>query len=362
MSAPVAYTDVVEGLAARAADVAAAYAPGGRVDAGKYWALCPWRGDRRVGSFYVNLAGPYAGKWHDHATGEHGDLLDLIQLAAGLDRRGAFDEARRFLGLDGETPAQVAIRARARDKAREARKAEDIQAARARARRVAAAWDIWGQGGPIHGTATEAYLAGRGITLGRLGRAPLAIRHHGALPWREADRETGEITEGVAPAMIAAIYGPAAAGRVPAFFGVHRTWLAREGDAWRKAKLESPKKVLGSMRGGFVRLWAGRGAHPPVYLTEGLEDGLSAAVLRPSAMVLMAISLGNIAAMELPPALRRLTIVRDNDANAQARAAIDKAVERFRAQGRKVGIWANHHGGKDLNDALMSALQAEGVA
>ena len=363
MSGPVAFSDVVEALQARARDVAEAYAPGGRMDRGRYVALCPWRADRHAGSFYVNLTGPYAGKFHDHATGEHGDMLDLIQLALGADRKGAFDEARRFLGLDAETPAQAAIRKRQAAVAAKSREASEVEAARARAGGMAAAGDLGAlAGGSMAGTPVEAYLAGRGITLERLGRAPLALRFHPSLPYREVDGKTGEIVEGAFPAMLAAIYGPAAAGRAPAFWGVHRTWLAREGATWRKAPVPKPKKVLGAMRGGFVRLWAGQGAAPRVYVTEGLEDGLSAAVLRPAAMVLMAISLSNIAAMVLPPAIRRLTIVRDNDAAPEARAAIERAADLFRAQGRTVGIWANHHGGKDLNDALMAALAAEGAA
>ena len=57
---------------------------------GRYWTVgnvqnAPGR------SLYVRLQGPEsgpgaAGKWTDAATGEHGDLLDLIALNRGLDR------------------------------------------------------------------------------------------------------------------------------------------------------------------------------------------------------------------------------------------------------------------------------------
>ena len=56
-------------------------------------------------SLFVRLHGPEAGrgaagKWTDAATGEHGDLLDLIARARGLDSlRDVLDEARRFLSL-----------------------------------------------------------------------------------------------------------------------------------------------------------------------------------------------------------------------------------------------------------------------
>src|SRR5215831_21316679 len=56
-------------------------------------------------SLYVRLQGPdygpgAASKWTDAATGEHGDLLDLIARNRDLYRLGdAMIEARGFLGL-----------------------------------------------------------------------------------------------------------------------------------------------------------------------------------------------------------------------------------------------------------------------
>ena len=46
-----------------------------------------------------------AGKWTDAATGEHGDLLDLIAMNRRLDRmRDVLDEARLFLSLPRPKP------------------------------------------------------------------------------------------------------------------------------------------------------------------------------------------------------------------------------------------------------------------
>jgi hypothetical protein len=71
---------------------------------GRYWVVgdvanTPGR------SLFVRLTGPdsgkgAAGKWTDAATGEHGDLLDLIGLNLGLEHlRDALYEARSFLRL-----------------------------------------------------------------------------------------------------------------------------------------------------------------------------------------------------------------------------------------------------------------------
>ena len=61
-------------------------------------------------SMFVRLKGPEtgkgaAGKWTDAATGEHGDLLDVIRATCGLaDFHDVADEARRFLNLPRPEP------------------------------------------------------------------------------------------------------------------------------------------------------------------------------------------------------------------------------------------------------------------
>src|ERR1700731_953826 len=95
-------------LARDAEAVCRHYLPNGRRE-GRYWLV----GDvaHTPGpSPFVRVSGPdggkgAAGKWTDAATGEHGDLLDLIALNRGLDRlRDALDEARSFLSLPRPEP------------------------------------------------------------------------------------------------------------------------------------------------------------------------------------------------------------------------------------------------------------------
>jgi len=52
------------------------------------------------GRFRLHIAGPKRGKWNDFAAGDHGDMLDLIGRELGLDKRGAVDWARDWLGGD----------------------------------------------------------------------------------------------------------------------------------------------------------------------------------------------------------------------------------------------------------------------
>src|SRR6202167_6221035 len=96
-------SELARRLAREAEAVCRAYLSHGRRQGG-YWMV----GDIHNNpgrSLYVRLkggdSGPgAAGKWTDAATGEHGDLLDLIALNRGLGAlRDVLDEARRFICL-----------------------------------------------------------------------------------------------------------------------------------------------------------------------------------------------------------------------------------------------------------------------
>src|SRR3954466_13256406 len=100
--------DLARRLAGRAEAVCRAYLSSGR-RCGRYWNVGDVA-DRPGRSLYVRLHGSTsgpgaAGHWTDAATGEHGDLLDLIRLACGLPgMREAIVEARAFLALPPPMP------------------------------------------------------------------------------------------------------------------------------------------------------------------------------------------------------------------------------------------------------------------
>src|SRR5881392_1859976 len=76
---------------------------------GNYWQVGDVRNTAGRSMFVrlkrVNAGGRPAGKWTDAATGEHGDLLDVIRESCGLvDFRDVTDEARRFLSLPRSEP------------------------------------------------------------------------------------------------------------------------------------------------------------------------------------------------------------------------------------------------------------------
>lgn len=353
---PTDFEEIITRLQADPLAVARRYAPGGSLANGQYMVRCPWRPDRKIGSFIVTTKGPHAGRWHDFASNENGDMLDMIGRVVGGDAKAAIQEAMSYLGIVAETPEQRAAALRRAAEAQEKLAAEERPEAAADAKSAAAHRLFMHCQAEILGTPVEHYLSGRGIDLRRLGRLPV-IRFHPSLKYLDQDPETGAFTEKFFPAMVTAIHGPADASP-PAFWGVHRTYLAQdENGRWRKAPVRAPKKVMGQVKGGFIRLW-GRGEDGAVFLTEGIEDGLSAAILDPTLCVLVACTLGNLGMLVLPPSVKDVTIAADNDSGAHARRALDKAMAFHLKKKRIVRVWRNATGGKDLNDALRTAQGA----
>ena len=99
-------SDLARRLAERAEMVCRYYLSNGR-RSGNYWLVgdvnnTPGR------SMFVRLresSKGAAGKWTDAATGEHGDLLDVIRESCGLlDFKDVANEARAFLSLQHPDP------------------------------------------------------------------------------------------------------------------------------------------------------------------------------------------------------------------------------------------------------------------
>lgn len=374
-----AIAEIAAMLADRADEVADTYAPpaaGSYTDKGLYWTLNPGRADRSVGSFCIHLSGPRAGKWHDFATGDHGDLIDLIRLSLGCDARAALAEARAWLGLETEGPEDRARREAAAE-ARKRRRAE-AEAAERRDRDKAArqAQAIWLAAQALTGsTPVDLYLRARGIDLRCLPRPLRAIRYLPDCHYEHTDPKTGEVIEGRWPAMVAAMVD--GRGRTVA---VHRTWLAYDPARaiWGKAPVPRAKKIRGPFRGASIHLWRGtvpgpRGGEPGplsqapdgsrVYIAEGIENALSGLLLLPEARVLAAGSLSNFGQVELPRSVSEVVLIADNDPpdpepGKGPRAQLERAIAMHAAAGRTVRVWRpKHH--KDLNDALRAQQMEE---
>lgn len=277
-------------LGQEAEAVCRAYLPNGRRH-GLYWHCGDVQGSPGQ-SLYVHLTGARAGKWMDAATGEHGDLLDLIALNRGITLRIAFGEARCFLSLPrGSEPKREPPLFNASP-----RSSTDS------ARRLFAASQ------PVHGTLAEAYLQSRGLIL---PPDVTSLRFHPRCYYRTP---SGYQTW---PALITAVTD--ANGSIT---GVHRTWLDPAGG---KAQVDCPRRAMGCLLGNGVRFGTARDV---LTATEGIETALALKTIMPDMPVIAALSAAHLAALIPPSSLRRLYVARDND--EAGRLALERLRERVR--------------------------------
>jgi hypothetical protein len=373
-------TEIKDMLHDRIAAVADRYAPpakGSFTDKGRYFTLNPGRPDRTVGSFFIHMSGGRVGHWHDFATNEGGDVLDLIRLSLNLPSlSAALAEARAFLGLATDTPEQRAARERAALEMKARRAAAEREERRTAERRCKQAEALYLSAREgLAGTPVQLYLARRGIDLTALVHPPRALRYHHQVGYfrEETDPETGEVTSlrGTYPAMLAALVN--GRGRIT---GCHRTYLAHGPGGWAKADLPDQKKVLGQVRGSAIRLSSGIGPRggkgvplancPPgtrVVIGEGIETCLAAMVLWPQERVLAAYSLGNLSQVELPANVHEVVLLSDHDASPQAAAAFEAAIQAHAKAGRRVRVWQSETPREDMADALLRVqAEAQGAA
>jgi hypothetical protein len=295
--------DLLRELSSHAESVCRHYLSKGRRE-GSYWIV----GDLQNNpgrSLFVRLTGPSsgpgaAGKFTDGATGEHGDLLDIIRERTGISRfPDLLAEARAHLGRpapvlpDGPSP----------------RKSKSPGGTPEAAARLFAA------SVPVPGTLAESYLRSRGITLG--GKTS-ALRFHPKC-WHRDEGQTKSIPR---PALIAAFTDGAGVLQ-----GVHRTWLAPDGQG--KAAVETQRRVMGHLLGNAIRLTP---CDDILVVGEGIETMLSVREAAPGLPVWAALSSGHLGAVLLPKGLRCLYIAIDRDPAGQ------RAAERLTARANEVGI------------------------
>lgn len=307
-------------LAREAETVCRHYLPNGHRE-GRYWLVgdvenTPGR------SLFVRLTGPdrgkgAAGKWTDAATGDHGDLLDLIRANRRLETLStAMDEARDFLRLprdeaDNVVPVRPAVPG-------------SVNTARR----------LWASAHGMSATVAEAYLHSRGlIDLRGCG----ALRCHLRCWYRPAANDASTVKTAY-PALIAAVRD--AAGELT---GVHRTWLDPDGRG--KAPVATPRRAMGHLLGHAV--WFGRPGRV-LAAGEGIETMLSLRQALPLLPSAAALSAAHLAALNLPAEVRRLYIVRDSDPAGQAAtAALDARAREAGVETRTIASQAG-----DLNEDL----------
>ena len=286
-------SDLARRLAGQAELVCRHYLSNGR-RVGRYWIV----GDVRNTpgrSMFVRLRGPdagrgAAGKWTDAATGEHGDLLDVVRESCGLVEFGdVLSEARRFLSLphpERERTLKSTIAPAPIGSPESARRLFSISK-------------------PIHGTIAETYLRTRGISA---WHDTASLRFHPRCYYKPDQHLPTEIW----PALIAGV-----TSLNGVITGVHRTWLDPSGRG--KAPINTPRRAMGFLLGNAVRFGV---ADDVLAAGEGIETMLSLRCVLPTLPMAAALSANHLSAMLLPSGLRRLYIARDADAAGGAVQAV----------------------------------------
>jgi hypothetical protein len=316
-------------LAREAEAVCRHYLSNGR-RVGNYWLVGDVK-NTAGRSMFVRLkpkgaGGRPAGKWTDAATGEHGDLLDVIRESCGLvDFHDVIEEARRFLSLPRSEPSS-----NIRSYSSPAQTGSPESARR-----------LLAMSKPIAGTVVETYLRGRGVT--NLNGID-TLRFHPRCYYRpEADAPTE-----IWPAMIAAVTD--LQGHIT---GAHRTWLDPSGRD--KAPVDTPRRAMGHLLGNAVRFGP---ASEVMAAGEGIETMLSLRCVVPTMAMAAALSAAHLGAILFPATLRRLYVVRDDDRAGDG--AVAGLFDRAQSAGIEAMVLSPQCGdfNEDLRNFDINALRA----
>lgn len=288
---------------------------------GDEWRLANIRGDapRNTGSCVITLRGAHAGDWIDFDGNQGGGPISAIEEATGLDGRALIVEAAEIAGIAPGAPE---------------RRAPQTPPPLKRDPALEIAHILTGAE-PITGSPVARYLTGRGLTV---PEAADLLFHPDLTHW---ETKTGY------PAMLGQVRDSDGA-----VIGLHRSYLAIEDEAVTKAPLDKAKKMLGRVAGGAVRL-ADLGDGDRLALSEGIETGLAVMTACPDLPVWATLSTSGLEQVDLPPGVRRVLILADNDISGAGLRAAEAAARGLRAQGRDVAVVLPPEEGEDFNDLLL---------
>jgi hypothetical protein len=341
-------------LQARVRDLAPILLPEGRLESrGREWRA----GDR--GGRSIVLTGPTAGVYRDFRGGDKG--CDMLAAVAAIlcngSMRDAIAWARSYLGLaDLDQQAYDLALKRAAERAAKKRIEDEKAAAELDAKRRRQAGGLWHSADPLECSPADDYLLGRGIDIRRLARPVSALRFN---PKTWCQDRRGEF-----PAMVSALW------RIgdPQLVATHRTYLSPRGEGWTKAEIEKPRSILGSWPGAVIPIqrgeagtrWIDIAEGEEVAFGEGIEEGLSIALVRPRWRVGAVGFVGNFAQIKLPVWCHVMLCINNDPPGSQADKAIfgdpeknlPGAVRVLEEAGHVVRVLRPPQDFKDWNDLL----------
>lgn len=267
--------------------------------------LCPFHSERTP-SFKVHDEKMF---YHCFGCGAHGDIFDWYEQAEGSNISIDFDA----LALDRSAVADKKVLSKKSDYAKQ----------------------LWMQTSTLKGSVAENYLNGRGIG----GMYPPTLRYHPCLKHGP--------TEQSYPGLVAGVWN-----QYRDIIGLQRIFLSADGS--QKAAVDNAKMSLGNIRGGAVRLSKLNNNHK-IFLTEGIEDGLSILKIYPEKCVWAVLGSHNFTSVQTPLQIDEIVIGADNDSTGVSEAK--KAAKFFCNNGFKTSIAYPPKQFKDFNEALIKGNQ-----
>jgi hypothetical protein len=344
---------------------------------GRWAVVNPHRGDANIGQMTIWRKGARRGAWRDYVSGDKGDAVDLVAFALkGMvtpdTRMAALEWIENEFGIrtmSAEAKADFERQRVARVETAAKVDAEETLSKRERARKF-----HFSCAPEIRDTPVEIYLRSRSIRLDQVPHLAPTLRYHPACEyWMGAQRDgegkkIGHVPR--FPAMVAMMITPA--GKLGAN---HYTFLEPDGsrklDTRARGYLDadgrpqSAKLMFPASQGMFIPLTYGPHGMPARDVaaagktdwwafTEGIEDGLSAAIGDERLRVHAAGSLAHLMGIPDHPAARGYLVFEDNDwGKPQAQAQFVAALTRLKSFGKPVERLAMPASwGKDVNDAL----------
>lgn len=325
MTGRVSVAEISAELGARAECFCRAYFPLGQRQ-GNYWQVGDTSGavGRSLVIRFNTQDGRKAGGWTDYATGEFGDLIDLLHAKLGSrSLRETLHEAQQFLG-NAPLPVQQVSKKVSRD------------AGAANAKRIASARRLFAAGRPVLGTTAATYLHRRGIA--RFGPA---LRFHPRVYLRGDHMASDQSCH--SPALLAKITDNQ--GNIT---GCARTYL--DPTTGRIADLRNPKRILGQLHGNAVRFWSGS-KPADLIVGEGLENTLSIGTALPEFNLASCLTATHHGLFIPPSGIKRIWIARDND------VAGERAAQSLASKLGSSGIECRHLVPKlgDFNEDLLAS-------
>ena len=284
--------EISKKLANRVHEFAPQLLPNGK-RAGNYWQAGNAQGEAGT-SLYLHLSGNKPGKWRDAATGEHGDMLDLIAEQNGKSLKRAIPIALKMLG---ENPVGTPKSNR-----------DDIDTIDTRK----SALRLWRYSKKLmtpYGAHGQAYFRQRGIIL---REHPDLRFHHAAWIHNDSGERIG------LPAIIAAVR------KNNDITAVHRTFLNAKEPI--KANLSEPRRSLGHLKGGAC--WLKTDGDDGLIVAEGIETALSVGMAFGGAAIASGLNTYHLTVMEIPEQYNRIMIAADKD--TAGRQAAEKLIIKFK--------------------------------